>query len=493
MSNTIYTVKDKDTLGAIARANGTTVDELTQVNRLRDYNKIKPGQQLVIPTSKAVLRAGGTTSADFWSSTRLRFTDAVDRAIANLKVRLTNGDQELIATTDANGCLPAMSCTSPDAVLDIFVERSSHKGGGEKKIGSFTPMAGKQSVKVQSGKQVEKTKMRRHAGTPHVPPKKMPDEIPGTKLETATRAGNPLTCVKGCECPNPDNLMLGPNAEFREYVKTAAQRAGLVLQSVAAVMNAEAIKDKTGKWKADSKSNKSSATGMTQFLDGSWVGEALRTGTHLNAKAMQNGWLSKEAKGQFQFKKADGSFVTGPDLLRKLMALVTSKRVSSDANLQKLLDLREQAEYAIIGAMDYAKYNLDTLAAKGYDVATLNDTEKARIMYLCHHLGAGDAVHFIQHTIPEEDVFKLGKNGKKILVQNGARKLLTAQIGAVRAEKEYIAPNGGSWVKGHREWLQGFIGNHIKTSEKTCPGSRREEFEEQEDVKLTKITDRLKK
>jgi LysM repeat protein len=491
--STIYTVKDKDTLGAIARANGATVDELAQVNGLRDHNKIKPGQQLVIPISKAALRADVTTTDDFWSNTRLRFTDAVDRAIANLKVRLINGHQELIATTDSNGCLPAMNCAGPGATFDIFVKRAAHKGGGEKKIGSYTPMAGEQTVKVQSGKQVEKTKMRRHAGNSDIPPKKMSRETPGTKLETATRVGNPLTCVKGCECPNPDNLMLGPNAEFRGYVKTAAQRAGLVLQSVAAVMNAEATKDKTGKWKADSKSNKSSATGMTQFLDGSWVGEALRTGTHLNAKVMQNGWLSKDAKGQLQFKKADGSFVTGPDLLRKLMKLVTSKRVASDGNLQKLLDLREQAEYAIIGAMDYAKGNLDALSAKGYDVAGLNDTEKARIMYLCHHLGIGDAIHFIQHTIPEEDVFKQGKNGKKVLIQNGARKLLTAQLGAAQAEKDYVTPNGGSWVKGHRAWLGDFVDRNIIPHRFSCPGDVLENFKREEKFSgLLNITDKAK-
>jgi murein DD-endopeptidase MepM/ murein hydrolase activator NlpD len=491
--STIYTVKSKDTLGAIARSNGTTVDELVQANGLRDSNKISPGQHLVVPTPRAALRTDVATNDNFWSSTRLRFTDAVDRAIANLKVRITNGHQELIATTDANGCLPAMSCARSGATLDIFVKRAAHKGGGEKKIGSYTPMAGEQAVRVQSGKQVEKTKMRRHEGNPYVPPKKMLRETTGTKLETATPAGNPLTCVKGCECPNPDNLMLGPNAEFREYVKTAGQRAGVVLQAVAAVMNAEAAKDKTGKWKADSKSPASSATGMTQFLDGSWIGEALRTGTHLNAKALQNGWLSKDAKGQLQFKKADGSFVTGPNLVCKLMVLVKPKRVSSDANLQKLLDLREQAEYAIIGAMDYAKGNLDALFAKGYDVAGLNDTEKARIMYLCHHLGIGDAVHFIQNTITEEDVLKQGKNGKKILAQNGAKKLLTAQIGVDKAGK-YRADNGDSWVKGHREWLNRFVGNSIKPSVFACPGSVREDFESDEkDSPLTKVTNRLKK
>jgi murein DD-endopeptidase MepM/ murein hydrolase activator NlpD len=498
--NVTYTVKPRDTLDGIAKSYDCSVQELQSLNGIDNPRRLQIGQLLRIPKSS---QATGTTSASAastdqtWSSTILRFIDAVGRPIKDLGVRLVSSEgNEVTARTDANGCVSALACTKPEAKIDIHVERAKHKGGGEKQIGSYTPMAGQQTVKVQSGKQVETTKIRRHDGQPQTPPRTMKNELPGTKIETATPQGNPLTCIKCGECPNDDDLLLGANLEFRDHVKTAAKRAAVLPQAVAAVMNAEAAKDKAGKWKADSKSDKSSATGMTQFLDGTWVGEALRAGTFLNEKAVKEGWLSKDAKGQLQFKKADGTFVTSPGLTSKLTAktMIPSARTAQDKNLQKLLNLREQAEYAIMAAMDYAKYNLDCLTAKGYDIASLNDTEKARIMYLCHHLGIGDAVHFIQNTIPEEDIYAEDKKGKKRLKQNGAKKLLTAQIGEKKAEKNYVTPKGGSWVKGHRAWLSEFIEGHIVPHTFACPGKKQESFKDEERAaKLESTTDDLKK
>jgi len=288
---------------------------------------------------------------------------------------------------------------------------------------------------------------------------------------------------------------LGANNVYREWVKLAALRAGLIPQAVAAVMNAEAVKvKKTGQWKEDSKSPGSSATGMTQFLDGSWVAEAVRSGTYLNSKARKEGWLKQDEKGVWNFVKGDGTLIPGPDLDRKLMKLFTGKRVASDKNLQKLVDLRYEAEFAIMAAMDYAKVNLGSLGAKGYAINDLNDTEKARIMYLCHHLGLTDAIHFIQDDIPEEDVFVKGKDGKKRLKQNGAKKLLTAQLGESRALKEFVKPNGDSWVDGHRFWLEDFMSRHIKPSVFACSGNKQRQFDKDEQRgALLKITETLKK
>jgi hypothetical protein len=160
--------------------------------------------------------------------------------------------------------------------------------------------------------------------------------------------------------------------------------------------------------------------------------------------------------------------------------MITARRTAADGNLQKLLDLREQAEYAIMAAMDYAKANLDSLGAKGYDIAGLNDTEKARIMYLTHHLGLGDAVHFIQNMNPQEDRFKKLPNGKKKLTQNGAKKLLIAQIGKDRAEDKYVKARDGSRVLGHRMWLDEFVNGAITPSKFTCAGDRLDTFKNQE-------------
>jgi LysM repeat protein len=49
LSNYNYVVQPGDTLGAIAAANGTTVDELVAANGLSDANYLYVGQELVIP------------------------------------------------------------------------------------------------------------------------------------------------------------------------------------------------------------------------------------------------------------------------------------------------------------------------------------------------------------------------------------------------------------------------------------------------------------
>lgn len=486
-----YTVQRGDTLSAIAKYYGVSVDDIAQANHLTNANKIAVGQVLKIPKKGAV--QSEQKKDDTWSETILRFVDSIERPIAGLMVRLVSGSTEIRGKTDASGCAPAVHCKTADATIAIHVERHVARSGGEKLVATYAPSAGKQTVRVQSGKHVETTKMRMHKGTPEKPPRILKPSTSKEKLEIRTAAGHPITCSVGCECPNADDLLLGANNVYRDWVQQAAERAGLVPQAVAAVMNAEASKDKSGKWKADSKSTKSSATGMTQFLDASWISVAVNSGTYLNDKCKQEGWLSQDRKGSLQFKKADGTFVTGPGLEQKLRKMLTVRRKASDKTLQKMLDLREEPEFAIMTAMDYAKVNLSSLTSKGYAISSLNDVEKARIMYLCHHLGLSDAVHFIQNTIPEEDVVGVDKKGKTVVKQNGARKLLTAQVGKDEA-KRWFKKNHDSWVKGHRDWLDDFIGKHIKSSLFTCPIAKQKKFEaEEKRGPLLDITEKLKK
>lgn len=493
MTAETYTVQQGDTLGKIAARHGVSVDEIAQNNHIQDRNKISVGQRLSIPKKNGEKQQSAQAEGEDWSETVMRFVDSIGRPIVGLAVRLVAAGKELRSTTDAGGCISPMRCNNANESIEIHVEKAPTRGGGEKPIASYSPSPGQQKIQLQSGVHVEKSVLRSHQGTPDRPPRKLPP-TPAEPLETRTSGGNPLACSVGCECPNDDDLKLGPNNTYRQWVKLAAQRAGLIPQAVAAVMNAEAAKDKAGKWKEDSKSPSSSATGMTQFLDGSWVAEAVRSGTYLNNKARKEGWLKQDEKGGWCFVKQDGTLVSGPGLDRKLMKLVTGKRTASDRNLQKLLNLRHEAEFAIMAAMDYAKANLDSLSAKGYAISSLNDTERARIMYLCHHLGLADATHFIQNTIPEEDVFAEDKNGKKRLKQNGARKLLTAQIGEARALKEFVKPRGDSWVKGHRFWLDDFEGKYIKPSLFACPGDKQKILQLDEKAgDLINITENLKK
>jgi hypothetical protein len=134
------------------------------------------------------------------------------------------------------------------------------------------------------------------------------------------------------------------------------------------------------------------------------------------------------------------------------------------------------------------------LRTRGYAIDGLNDTEKARIMYLCHHLGLADAVHFIQNTIPEADVVVTNKKGKKVVKQNGAERLLTGQIAKEKAFKEFVNPNDGSWVEGHRAWLEDFMNRAITPSAFACLGGKKTQLGNEETKgALTDITEKLKK
>lgn len=81
---------------------------------------------------------------------------------------------------------------------------------------------------------------------------------------------------------------------------------------------------------------------------------------------------------------------------------LTGCATASDANLQALLDMRFDAESAIDAAVDYGLINLQGLKDAGYDLSELNDGERAKIIYLCHHLGLADAKRFIQNDFREQ-------------------------------------------------------------------------------------------
>jgi hypothetical protein len=133
---------------------------------------------------------------------------------------------------------------------------------------------------------------------------------------------------------------------------------------------------------------------------------------------------------------------------------LSGRATAKDANLQKLLDLRFKADFAIHTAVDYGIQNLKGLEARGIQTSTLPDSEKAKIVYLTHHLGLGDAVEFIQRSM----------SAKK------AQHLYEQQVGATAAKSE-AEEFGGDYVAAHRSWLQGFIDNKIKITEKMCDSS----------------------
>ena len=202
---------------------------------------------------------------------------------------------------------------------------------------------------------------------------------------------------------------------------------------------------------------------MTQFLDGSWIDQAVTDGTYLNAKAKSEGWLTtttvqngKTSKTIPAFKKSDGELVTATAnrSLAKVLSRtphVTSRATASETNLQALLDLRFKADFATHTAVDYGLQNMKALSSAGYEIDSLSDAEKAKVVYLCHHLGVTDAKHFIDNSMTEEH----------------AKYLLEQQVGDAKAARRAKIAKG-QYLKAHRNWLSESIDTKIKLSKFCC-------------------------
>ncbi|EBB0697989.1 hypothetical protein CHL39_22970 [Salmonella enterica] len=99
-------------------------------------------------------------------------------------------------------------------------------------------------------------------------------------------------------------IVPGKNVIYWNEIIRASERSAIIPQSIAAVIHAEAAKYRGGVWKPtsvckDSKKStkentvyKSSAAGMTQFLNGTWMTETLRDGTYLYEKATEQGLVA---------------------------------------------------------------------------------------------------------------------------------------------------------------------------------------------------------
>jgi hypothetical protein len=160
------------------------------------------------------------------------------------------------------------------------------------------------------------------------------------------------------------------------------------------------------------------------------------------------------------FKRTDSTLVakTAKRPLVQILSsrpYITGRATASDSNLQKLLDLRYVAEYAINTAGDYGLQNLKGLKDDNFKLDGLSDGDKAKLIYLKHHLGLSDAKKFIRNTITSDT----------------AKTLRTAQAGADRAA-EYAADNGNDYIKGHRSWLLNFVDKKINITEKMCDSSK---------------------
>ena len=204
---------------------------------------------------------------------------------------------------------------------------------------------------------------------------------------------------------------LGPNGRFGGALEAAARRTGIPAAALAAIVDAEAAKASDGSWQTYSRNPRSSAAGLGQFLTRTWQGLAETPGTWLNRQAEAQGWL---AGGRVQ-AHARGA----------------------------LLALRYDPTAAINGVADYARRNLDGLKRAG---VTADDTRGvARLAYLGHHLGLGDAIRFVRDG---------GLAGAH------AKTLLDAQIGSAASSRKIA--QAGNATEAHRDWMLVYLDRRVR-------------------------------
>lgn len=498
MNENTHIVRSGDTVNKIAKLHNCEPSAIVGINHLSKSNLIRVGQKLKLPDTLLASNHHQKTVDEKSEKPTLwmQFVDVLNAPIQGLKVMLSYGDDQSEHTTDAQGYVPPVLPKDKKQEVNVKVEKAA---GGWKELKPVRIAADATYVRLRSPKILLKSVSAPHEG--EAPKKEKPKkQEPGSVTETRSPGGNPVQVVN-LECPNNDNLRLGPNFKYRDFVLSASQRSGLIPQAIAAIMNVEAAKlrvqhetsvinkktmlpvldkkgnpkvkkwwESTGEWDAKSASPLSSARGMTQFLDGSWIDQALIEGTFLNTKVKANGWLTttnievKKGKAVLEktvpaFKLSNGQLAsssTGSTLARTLSSrpYLTGRATASDANLQALLDLRFEAEYAIQTAVDYGMQNLNALAAGGYKISNLTDGEKAKTVYLCHHLGLADAKAFINNTMNADH----------------AGYLLINQKGGASANV-LIANEGGDKLKAHREWLRNFVDTGITLPERMCDAS----------------------
>lgn len=251
------------------------------------------------------------------------------------------------------------------------------------------------------------------AGTP--PPLAAPPQSPPAALPQPD-AGDDAPRGQDDDRPSSgqDGSIAGlrANARYLPALTSAADRTGIPVPALAAIIQAEAAKGADGGWQLYSRNPRSSAAGIGQFLGQTWEGMAERKGTWLNALAAARGWLD------------GGGHVVS-------------------AARSALLSLRYDADASINTVADYARQNLDGLRRAGVAVGDSADSI-ARSAYLGHHLGLGDAIRFATGGLDA----------------GRARLLLDAQIGAARASRQ-IAELGDA-TAAHRAWLVDFVSRHVR-------------------------------
>jgi len=525
--NKIYVVKQNDTLTKIAHAHNTSVEELVSLNHISNIHFIRVGQKLKLPPPVQPLPAKSASEKSVTDEAGLlyiKFLDAIEKPIAKMKAWVKVGAEEFEHTTNAKGHIPPVIVKEPNTKVSVSVGKVN---GGKKEVSVFTANSGQDAaVQIIGPKGTVGSQQRRNDGKP---PQNKPASNPpkaGTEIKTRSDKGHPLQQLY-CQCPNKDNLKLRiKNERFRDTLVAAGKRCSFTPWTAAAIVDAEAaalygpvlmpvIDKRSGKsiidkktnlpktyiksekvgWNENSKNPSTSARGLTQFFDTTWILMATTKNTFLYEKAIENGWLTtatkvvkRKNKSIPAFKLYNGSLVTADTLTRLAQKLsvnpyIIANAKASDKNLQALLDLRFKGEFAIHTALDYANSNIGELENKGYKdkISVLIDGEKAKLAYLCHHLGEGGATNFIQNAIGPEKAktlllaqFGLKKKSAyiKATEKESTEAYTKAETAAKKGAMKYLGVTEiSNYVQAHRAFIKKYVDSNVIIENHMCDTS----------------------
>ncbi|HET7866180.1 MAG TPA: hypothetical protein VFL86_17415, partial [Burkholderiaceae bacterium] len=171
-------------------------------------------------------------------------------------------------------------------------------------------------------------------------------------------------------------------------------------------------------WDPRSASPTTTARGLAQFVEHTWVGEALMEDGHLNEQARVLGLID-----------ANNKVVDKPGLLQ----------------------LRQDPELAIAAAAAYGSRNLKALRAAKVDgmpllPEVLTDEQEAKLMYLAHHEGLNGAKRLLRGDLSDTQAMQLLSRN----VPNAARR------------QTLLDGHAGSAAKAYTAWLNGYIDQKIR-------------------------------
>lgn len=158
-----YVVAAGDTLGAIARRFGYSIDELAVANGIRDPDRIAIGQILVLPPEESS-EPGTGKEDDAQEGLRILFVDKLLRAISGLEFVLeSNRGVILEGITNADGLSENVRGLVVGEELSLLVRRAR---GGFKKVISTTFGGGERILTAYSPTLLVKSRTEAHEGSP---------------------------------------------------------------------------------------------------------------------------------------------------------------------------------------------------------------------------------------------------------------------------------------------------------------------------------------